>query len=75
MSGRQFSELKGGLIFAEKWELMVIYLRKVNRFKAVVKIDLIRFFGSDGMPLLGDPRDFNSYRTVIEALQDPSREA
>jgi hypothetical protein len=75
MSGREFSELRGGLIFAEKWELMVIHLRKGNRFKAVVKFDLIRFFGSDGMPLIGDPRDFNSYRTVIEILEDSSRKA
>jgi hypothetical protein len=75
MSGRQFSELKGGLIFAEKWELMVIRLPPQNQVKAVIKIDLLRFFGSEGEPLMGDPRDFNSYRAVIETLQDPSRQA
>ena len=75
MVGRRLSEMRGALIFVEKWELNVIRVQKLNQFKAVVKIDLLRFFGNEGEATIGDPRDFNSYRDVKDALTDPQRQA
>jgi hypothetical protein len=73
MSGRRLTELKGGLIFAEKWELAVLHLSKHNTLKAVIRIEQLRIFGSDGEVTIGDPRDFNTYKVVIDLLNDPER--
>jgi hypothetical protein len=72
---RRLSEMKGALIFVEKWELNVIHIQKSNTFKAVVKIDLLRLFGNEGEATIGDPREFNSYKDVKDALNDPDRQA
>jgi hypothetical protein len=73
MSGRRLTEMKGALFFADKWELDVLLVPKVNKFKAVVRIEQVRIFGSDGEATIGDPRDFNSYKVVIDLLNDPKR--
>jgi hypothetical protein len=73
MSGRRLTEMKGALFFAEKWELNVIYIPTSNKPKAVVRIEQIRIFGSDGEATIGDPRDFNTYKVVIDLLNDPKR--
>jgi hypothetical protein len=73
MSGRRLTELKGALIFAENWELAVIHLTKHNTLKAVLRIEQLRVFGSDGEATIGDPRDFNTYKGVIDLLRDPER--
>lgn len=73
--GRRLSEIKGALIFVEKWELNVIPSPKSNTLKAVVKIDFLRLFGDEGEATIGDPREFNSYRDVKDALTDPRRKA
>jgi hypothetical protein len=73
MSGRRVTEMKGALFFAEKWEVNVIHIPTSNINKAVVRIDQIRIFGSDGEATIGDPRDFNTYTVVIDLLNDPKR--
>jgi hypothetical protein len=73
MSGRRLTEMKGGLFFAEKWELSVFHVQKSDKLKAVVRIEQVRIFGSDGEATIGDPRDFNSYRVVTDLLNDPKR--
>jgi hypothetical protein len=70
MSGRRLTEIKGALIFAEKWELD---LQTKGKLKAVVKIDLLRYFGNEEEPTIGDPRDFNTYRIVTDLFNDPNR--
>ena len=70
MSGRRLTEIKGALIFAERWELD---LQIKGKLKAVVKIDLLRYFGNEGQDTIGDPRDFNTYRTVTDLFDDPNR--
>lgn len=75
MAGRRLTEIKGALIFVEKWELNVISSQKSNTLKAVVKIDLLRLFGDEGEAMIGDPREFNSYKDVKDALTDPQRKA
>ena len=75
MVGRRLSEMRGALIFVEQWELNIIPVPKLNTLKAVVKIDLLRFFGNEGEVMIGDPRDFNSYRDVKDALADPHRQS
>ena len=72
---RRLSEMRGALIFIEKWELNVIHVQKSNTFKAVVKIDLLRLFGNEGEATIGDPREFHSYKDVKDALTDPERQA
>jgi hypothetical protein len=73
MSGRRLTEMKGALFFAEKWEVNVIHIPTSNKPKAVVRIEQIRIFGSDGEATIGDPRDFNTYKVVIDLLNDPKR--
>jgi hypothetical protein len=73
MSGRRLTEMKGALFFAEKWEVNVMHLPTSNTTKAVVRIEQIRIFGSDGEATIGDPRDFNTYKGVVELLNDPQR--
>lgn len=75
MAGRRLTEIKGALIFVEKWELNVIPSQKSNTLKAVVKIDLLRLFGDEGEAMIGDPREFNTYKDVKDALTDPQRKA
>ena len=75
MTGRRLSEIKGALIFAEKWELTIIPVQKSNILKAAVTIDLLQLFGNEGEATIGDPREFNSYRDVKDALADPQRKA
>jgi hypothetical protein len=72
-SGRRLSEMRGAVISAEIWELNVIHITKTDKFGAVVKIDLLKFRGNEGEAMIGDPRDFNSYRDVVEALSNPRR--
>jgi len=60
---------------ADKWEMNVIHLPKSEKFKAVLKIDSIRYIGSEGEPMIGDPRDFNDYNSVLETLRSTSRES
>jgi hypothetical protein len=72
-SGRRLSEMRGAVISAETWELNVIHVTKTNTFKAVVQIKDLKFRGNEGEAMIRDPRDFNSYRDVIEALNDPRR--
>jgi hypothetical protein len=75
MTGRRLSEIRGALIFAEKWELDIIPVQKSNILKAAVKIDLLKLFGNEGEATIGDPRELNSYRDVKDALADPQRKA
>lgn len=72
MTGRRLSEMRGALIFVEKWEFKVIEL-KSGGLEAGVKMDLLRVLGNEGEATIGDPRDFNSYRSVIDLLTDPKR--
>jgi hypothetical protein len=67
--------MKGALIYAENWELNVMHLANRDTLKAVVKMNSIRVVGNEGESTIGDPRDFNSYRDVTEALTDHSRQA
>jgi hypothetical protein len=60
---------------ADKWEMNVIQLQSTKKFRAVVKIDSIRYIGSEGEPMIGDPRDFHQYNAVVETLKSSSREA
>jgi hypothetical protein len=73
MTSKRITELTGGLIFPDKWEINVIQPRPKS-FRAVVKIDLLRSFGNEGEATVGDPRDFNTYRNVVDLLKDPNRE-
>jgi hypothetical protein len=65
--------MRGALIFADKWELNVLHMPKTDKFRVVVKIDLLRSHGCEGEAVIGDPRDFNTYRDVNEYLLDPKR--
>jgi hypothetical protein len=73
MTSNIFTQLGGGLVFAEKWELNVIHTSKADRFKAAVKIDKLRLYGSIGEPEFGKPKDFNMVEAVIDVLADPKR--
>ena len=68
-----FTELKGGFIIPDKWEIYVIQLPQSEKLEAILKIDCIRFVASDGEVMIGDPRDFNTYDSVLETLRRPSR--
>jgi len=73
MNSKRLTEITGGLIFTDKWDINVLQPRPKS-FKVAVKIDLLRFFGNDGEATIGDPRDFNTYKTVVDLLKNPSRE-
>ena len=73
MNLKRLTEITGGLIFADKWDINVVQPRPKS-FRAAVKIDLLRFLGNDGETTIGDPRDFNTYRNVVDLLKDPNRE-
>ena len=73
--GRRISEMRGALIFVEKWELNINRVQRLNIIKAVIKIDSLRLFGNEGEATIGDPRDFNTYRDVKDAFADPQRQA
>lgn len=73
MTSKRLTEITGGLIYADKWDINVVQPRPKS-FRAAVKIDLLRLFGNDGEATIGDPRDFNTYRNVVDLLKDPNRE-
>ena len=57
----------------ERWELNVVQQAVTDTFIAVVKVDRLRLFGSEGEAVIGDPVDFNSYHNVDVVLNDPTR--
>ena len=73
MTSKRLTEEKGALIFAEKWELNVVYINKSNKFRAVVKIDQLRCMGAEGEAMIGEPADFNAFKHVTTVLADPKR--
>ena len=46
----------------EQWQLNVV------AFRVIVEIESISFIGSDREALIGNPSDFNTEITVLEAL-------
>ena len=71
--GRRFSEMRGAFIAPEEWELLVSP-KKNGTLRVVLKIDSVKLLGHDGENPIGDPRDFNTYRDVLDILSDPKRE-
>jgi hypothetical protein len=55
------------------WDLRVV--KTSSKFKAMVRIDKIYYIGNEGESMIGDPRDFGSYRDVEEALSNINRHA
>lgn len=73
LSSRRLSEIRGGLVFIEQWELNVVQQAITDTFVAVVKVDRLRLFGSEGEAVIGAPIDFNTYPNVEITLNDPTR--
>jgi hypothetical protein len=73
MSGRRFSEIRGGLIKPVVWQFNVVHLPQNNKYKGLVIVNQIAWMGNDGEITIGTPMDFNNFPEVIDALRDPKR--
>ena len=65
--------MKGALIFVEKWGMNVLHVKQSGKYKAIIKIDLLRVLGGEQEGIIGRPGDFNSFWDVQEVLLDTNR--